>query len=204
MDGNNSDERFPPTSGRVLGTLGLVIGLVVAVAVATEGGSWTVAALGVLFAAVSWVALLRPRVAIEDDVLVMRNMVETVRIPLAAVEEVVVRHVLAVRAGEKRYTSPAIARPRRQMRKDDLLGSGGADGSRSGSDGSGAAVADQTLADQAFAVFVEQRIRERARTTRERQGISSDQADPVVRTPAVPEIAVLALSVVALLVAIAL
>ncbi len=201
MDGNNSDERFPPTSGRVLGTLGLVIGLVLAVAVVTEGGSWTVAALGLLFAAVSWVALLRPRVAIEDDVLVMRNMVDTVRIPLAAVEEVVVRHVLAVRAGEKRYTSPAVGRPRRQLRKDDLLGT--SNGS-AGGDGSGAAVADQTLADQAFALFVEQRIRERARTTRERQGITPDQADPVVRALAVPEIALLVLSVGALLVAIVL
>ncbi|WP_148614090.1 hypothetical protein [Nocardioides rubriscoriae] len=193
MDGDNSDERFPPTSGRVLGTCGVVIGLVAAVTAITEGGSWAVVALGVLFAAVSWVSLLRPRVAIEDDTLVLRNMVDTVRIPLVAVEDVVVRQVLAVRVGEKRYTSPAVGRPRRQMKKDDLVG-----------DADSAA----SLSDKAFALFVEQRIRERASLLRAQAQRREEPTDPgaggppVERVPAVAEIAVLAASTVALVVAI--
>ncbi|MDO9456727.1 hypothetical protein [Nocardioides sp.] len=193
MDGDNPDETFPPTNGRVFGIIALVVGVGVTVLGLVEG-AWVLAAVGLLFAGISWASLLRPRVAIEDDALVLRNMVDTVRIPLAAVEEVVVRQVLAVRVGEKRYTSPAVGRPRRQMSKEDL---------RLGKDAE-----DLGLGERAFGLFVQERIRERAKAARERLGIriaSKEQdalATQVVREPAVPEIAWLAGSLVALVVAV--
>ena len=52
-----------------------------------------------------------------DDELELVNLFETVRLPLAAVESVVVRQVLAVRVGDKRYVSPAVGRTFRQALK---------------------------------------------------------------------------------------
>ena len=84
-------------------------------------------------------------------------MVDTVRVPLAAVEEVVVRQVLAVRVGDKRYTSPAVGRSRRSL---------GREGVQTGDD------AVSRAADQAFGLFVQERIRERAKDERRRLGIA--------------------------------
>ena len=56
----------------------------------------------------SYAALLRPRSASSRARSVLRNMIDTNVVPLAAIDEVAVRQVLAVRADEKRYVSPAI------------------------------------------------------------------------------------------------
>ncbi|MBF4768060.1 hypothetical protein ISU10_09800 [Nocardioides agariphilus] len=104
-------EKFPPTSGRVLGVIAVLFAAAVLVyaVVDDEGGfeapvAWGAALAGIL----SYAALLRPAVRVESDALVMRNMLDTNVIPLAAIDEVAVRQVMAVRAGEKRYVSPAI------------------------------------------------------------------------------------------------
>ena len=104
-------EKFPPTSGRVMGVF--AVGLSVAVMLYAlfdgEDGFEAPVAWGAAFAAiVSYAALLRPAVRVESDKLVLRNMVDTHHIPLAAIDEVAVRQVMAVRADEKRYVSPAI------------------------------------------------------------------------------------------------
>ena len=57
---------------------------------------------------VSYASLLRPAVRVESGSLLLRNMVDTNVVPLAAIDEVAVRQVLAIRADEKRYVSPAI------------------------------------------------------------------------------------------------
>jgi len=118
QNGNQSDstesgyvEKFPPTSGRVMGVL--AVGLSVAVMLYAlfdgEDGFEAPVAWGAAFAAImSWAALLRPAVSVERDELVLRNMVDTHHIPLAAIDEVAIRQVMAVRADEKRYVSPAI------------------------------------------------------------------------------------------------
>jgi hypothetical protein len=104
-------EKFPPTSGRVVGVLAVLLCASVAVyaLVDDEGGfgahvAWGAAFLGI----VSYAALLRPAVRVESGALVLRNMIDTNAVPLASIDEVAVRQVLAVRAGEKRYVSPAI------------------------------------------------------------------------------------------------
>jgi hypothetical protein len=104
-------EKFPPTSGRVLGVLAVLLATAVAVYAVLdgEGGFEAPVAWGAAFAAVlSYAALLRPAVRVEADALVLRNMLDTNVVPLAAIDEVAVRQVLAVRADEKRYVSPAI------------------------------------------------------------------------------------------------
>ncbi len=104
-------EKFPPTSGRVLGVIAVLFAATVLVYALTdgEGGFGAPVAWGAAFAGIlSYAALLRPGVRVESDALVMRNMLDTNVVPLAAIDEVAVRQVMAVRAGEKRYVSPAI------------------------------------------------------------------------------------------------
>jgi hypothetical protein len=104
-------EKFPPTSGRVMGVLavGLAVATMVYALFDREGGFEAPVAWGAAFAAIlSYAALLRPAVRVEKDELVLRNMLDTHHIPLAAVDEVAVRQVMAVRADEKRFVSPAI------------------------------------------------------------------------------------------------
>lgn len=194
MSEPSPDETFPPTNGRVFGIIALAIGALVTVLGLVDGDRVSLVAVGVglLFAALAWTALLRPRVSIESDELVLRNMVDTVRVPLAAVEDVVVRQVLAVRAGDKRFTSPAVGRTRRQLGRETLH--------------SGGAAAERTQ-DEAFGLFVQERIRERAKNERERLGIRVASAEQVAlaetarRVPAVPEIVWLVGSVALLVVA---
>jgi hypothetical protein len=104
-------EKFPPTSGRVLGVVAVLLSatLLVYALVDGEGGfgvevAWGAAFIGLM----SYAALLRPAVRVESESLVLRNMLDTNVVPLAAIGEVAVRQVLAVRTEEKRYVSPAI------------------------------------------------------------------------------------------------
>lgn len=109
-------QRFPPSNGRFTGYLGLAIGPAVLVLAGVYGGLGPALVVGVaLFEVVVWLVMLRPAVWVEGDVLVLRHLVRTDRVPLAAVTSVVVRHVLAVFAGERRFVSPTIARSSRQL-----------------------------------------------------------------------------------------
>jgi hypothetical protein len=104
-------EKFPPTSGRLMGSLAVVLCAALATYAALDGedGFGAPVAWGAAFAGiVSYAALLRPGIRVDSDALVIRNMIDTNLVPLAAIDEVVVRQVLAIRAGEKRYVSPAI------------------------------------------------------------------------------------------------
>ena len=106
----------------------------------------------VAFGALVWSSMLRPRVWATESDLVMRNMLDTVRIPLAAIESVVVRQVLAVGAGDARYVSPAIGHTLRQTFK--------------ASHG-----APRKPATESYPVFVEERICQLAEDARARLGV---------------------------------
>lgn len=203
MADDNQRETFGPTSGRVVGVLGLLVGLaLVVVGLVASPVVWGLAAAGVLLAALAWTAMLRPLAGIDGDVLVLRGMLDTVRIPLAAIEEVSVRQVLAVRAGDKRYTSPAVGRTRRQMFRDDRGGLGGAS--------TAAGVDAVRLAEESYGLFVEERIRTLATDARERQGVGrysrehAALASGIERRFAVPELVVLATAVVGVTLAVVL
>jgi hypothetical protein len=178
-------ERFRPTSGRVVGVVAL--GLVAAVILAgildhDEDLPVTMIAGAVLFGALVWSSMLRPGVWVTESDLVLRNMLDTVRIPLAAIESVVVRQVLAVGAGDARYVSPAIGHSWRQTIKSTR----------------GA----PKTATESYPVFVEERISRLADDARAKLGVrrySDEQvalASGVRREPAWAEIAVLTVATV--------
>lgn len=106
-------ERFHPTSGQVTGWLAVVGSAVVALvglAYLDDGFPPWVVGLALLVGVLAWAAMLRPALWATDEHLVMRNLVETVHIRLAAVEEMAVRQVLAVRAGDRRWVSTVVGR----------------------------------------------------------------------------------------------
>ena len=77
----------------------------------------------VLAAVLAWASMLRPALWATPDHLVMRNMLETVHVPLAAIEQLAVRQVLAVRAGDRRYVSTVVGRPLRKAMRPGRSGS---------------------------------------------------------------------------------
>lgn len=117
MQDEHADElRFHPTGGRGTGVLAVFVALVVVVlTVADPRGTpaWA-APLAVLIGVLGWASSLWPRLSVDAEDLVLRNMVETVRVPFTAIEALAVRQVLAIRAGGKRYVSTAAGRSLRK------------------------------------------------------------------------------------------
>lgn len=190
-------ERFRATSGRITGVIAVVLGLgtVVLGLVDREAGfpGWLMAG-AFLGAVLAWAAMLRPRVWLTEQDLVLRNMFHTVAIPLAAIQEIAVRQVLAVRAGDRRYVSPAVGRTWRASLR--------ANRTRSGPSATGLRdTAESSLADPAAAAypdFVEERIGQRADDACAQRGIRRYSAEQVAlgsgirREPAWVELVVLA------------
>lgn len=106
-------EHFHPTSGRVTGWMAVVLATVLVVAglaYVDEGFPLWVVAVGLLIGVLAWAVMLRPALWATDEHLVMRNLAETVHIRLAAVEEMAIRQVLAVRAADRRFVSTVVGR----------------------------------------------------------------------------------------------
>ena len=112
-DSTTPVERFHATSGRATGwmTVGVAAAVVLAGLVYLDDGfpDWVIGA-ALLVGVVAWAAMLRPALWATDEHLVMRNLAETVHIRLAAVEEMAVRQVLAVRAADRRWVSTVVGR----------------------------------------------------------------------------------------------
>ena len=188
-------ERFRPTSGRITGSLAVTLVVVVAGIGLWPGdhGIAPYAAWGALFVGVlAWSAMLRPRLWVTESDLVMRNMLSTITIPLAAIEQVAVRQVCAVLVGERRYVSPAVGKSMGQLwRNRD---------SRT----------KRPTSDISYAEFVEDRIRMLAEQARAQAGIGlmSDEqvalAAGVRREWAWLEIAALGVTLVGFVVTLAL
>ena len=190
-------ERFKPTSGQVLGWIGLtLVALVVVIGLVdrTHGFPPPVVAGALVLGVLDWAAMLKPRVLVVGRWLVLRNMLETTRIPLAAVEEIAVQQVLAVRVGERRFVSPAVGRSLRQALK-----------TRGGPAPTAAAV-EARDATASYPDFVEERIRHLADEARTLEGVARYSAEQdalgaqVRREPALLEIGLLVLTTVAFVV----
>ncbi|MDZ5621579.1 Asp23/Gls24 family envelope stress response protein [Nocardioides bizhenqiangii] len=191
--GEEQVQRFTVQSTRILGVIGLVIVAVFVLVGATgiddsyEAPAYIVCGI---VAMLLWVAVLRPSVAVEGDRLVLRNPLNTVRIPLAAIEQLVIRQWLVVSVGGRRYTNAGISRSRRQGMRDDR---------HTGDTG-------EELGALSYGGFAERRIQKLAEDARERLGVKpySDEqearAADVQRDWAWPEIAALCLLAVALVV----
>ncbi|MDO9495358.1 MAG: hypothetical protein Q7J48_06630 [Nocardioides sp.] len=187
-------ERFVPTSGRVLGVLGVVLAATLVGFALVDRNSgfadWGIA-LSALVGVLTWAAVLRPRVSLVDEYLELRNMLETVHIPLAAIEDLALRQMLVVRSGDKRFVCPALGKSRRRLHGRAALGYG--------------TVAEPAPTGVDYADYIEQRIRQRMSEERTAKGVrpgSAEQqalASGVRRQPAWPEIVALAgLALVAL------
>jgi hypothetical protein len=177
-------ERFAPTSGRVSGIVGLITAGVILVLALIAGETGTplgVAIVAVLGGLLVWASLLRPALWVTAHDLVLRGMFSTHRVPLAAIDTVVVTQVLAVKVRDHRYVSPVIGYTVRQTMRSKVR-EGQAPNSKA---------AGPTQEHQAF---VEARITYLAQDARDRLGIrkgSAEQqalADDVRRTWAWPEI----------------
>ena len=193
-------EKFRPTNSRVFGILAVLTALVIPVLWVVDRSAhipgWLVWA-SLLFGVLAFGSMLLPAISLTPERLVLRNMLETVSIPLAAVEQVAVRQVTAVLAGEKRYVNPAIGKSWRAA-----LRSGRAPESDP------TALAPANPHDISYADFVQQRIYQRASQERDRLGIpnSSDEqleaARGIERAPFWPMIVAVAICVVGLIAAI--
>lgn len=184
-------ERFHATSGQVSGWLTLAVaGIVVLTGVAylDEGFPAPVAAAALLVGVLAWAAMLRPSLWVRGEHLVMQNMLETVHVRLAAVEELAVRQVLAVRAGDRRLVSTVVGRSWRKAVTTRNRPAG-----------------STPVEDMPYADFVEDRIREWVEAARADAGVkagSKEQLalpDAVRREPAVLPLALIGVAVALLL-----
>jgi hypothetical protein len=189
-------ETFRSSGAVVFGAISAAVSLALAVLTAVPAAgapAWVPAAL-LLLTVVVYVAQVRPAVLMGESELVLRNMLQSVHLPWAAVEQVRIQQFLSVSAGGRDYSCAAVGRTRRQIRRDGPSGvplpSPGADGTFS------------------YGRLVESRIVDRAKEARSRRGVAAESpeqaaiADGVRVVRAWPEIVVLALAVVALVVAI--
>jgi hypothetical protein len=207
-------ERFRPTNGRLTGVLGLLMSAFVAVVlVVYETPEVAVpGVLACLFVAVLvWLAMLRPGVAATRTDLHLRNVFESVEIPLASVDTVLVRRYLLIRSGGRKYICPAISRPLRKTVRAETNWSGqslmapGVPAERLGEMGTDV----KELPELAYADFVEQRIAALAAGDRARRGIEERSEEEyelgshVVRRTTWPEFGLLAALAVAFVVTLA-
>lgn len=194
--GSDDVEHFHATSGRATGWMTVVLAalLVVAgVAYRHDGFPDWVVAGALLVGVLGWASMLRPALWVRSaEVLVMQNMLETVEIRLAAVEELALRQVLAVRAADRRWVSPVVGRT---WRKAMTHKPGEANGPQE---------------KMPYADYVEDRLRLLVDEARGAAGVragSPEQlalSDAVRRQPAWLPIALIAASALALVLAIAL
>ena len=187
-------ERFAPNGGTVVAVLGglAVVGFVVGWAVDPDEVPLWVPGVSLFGGVVLYASTVRPRVLVVGHDLVLRNMLTTVFIPLASIEELAVRQVLAVRAGGRRYVCAGVGRSLRQALKGSAVQR--AREEMGGLRGELAAVREPGMN---YADYVEIRLQELVNEDRARRGITkfSDQADELAkqarRAPAWPEISAL-------------
>ena len=107
---------FDVSNGRVTGGIGLVVAAVIVVAGVVHASTAGISA-GLLVALLTWLVLLRPRVGTRGTDLLLRGTVSTVIVPLASVESVTVRQVLAIWTGGRRYVSAAVGNTFREINR---------------------------------------------------------------------------------------
>jgi hypothetical protein len=202
-------EKFAQNGGQAVAGLGalVVLAMLAGWVIDPDEVAFWVVPLALVFAVLIWTSTLRPRVLVQGTSLVMRNMLTTVRIPLAAVEEVAVRQVMAVRAGDKRYLCAGAGRSLRQaMKGSGLQRARQQVGGLTGELAMGAEPEIRPGVD--YADYVEVRLRELIKADRLRRGLTrtspeiEELAGQAVRELAWPEIVALGASVLLLLAAV--
>jgi hypothetical protein len=198
-------ERFAPNGGTLIAVLGglLSVGFVLGWLFDMDGVPLWVPAVALLGGVVTYTSTVRPRVSVERQELVLRNMLSTVRLPLAAIEEVAVQQVMAVRAGGRRYVCAGVGRSLRQAMKGTSMQR--AREHMGGLTGHLAAVVEPGMN---YADFVEIRVQELVNDDRVRRGVArySPEADALAeqvrRDPAWLEIGALIATAVLFVIAV--
>jgi hypothetical protein len=160
---------FRPTSGTVIGWIGVAVAAVAAaLTAATEPNVTGVrAVLGTaLLALVIWVVLLRPRAAAYSETLVLRNQLSDVHLPLARIDSVVVRQTLNVWVGDERYVCAGIGRSTRNLLNTRGRGTMAVIGVDQTNPRAGVAPEGEPAGTVDYATFVETRITDLARSAR--------------------------------------
>lgn len=168
-------EKLRTSASPFFGWLGMAVaGAVVVAALVDRGGSAVAAVAGaVLAGTLLWTFLIRPAVLLRDGELVLRGPVRDAVLPLGAIDTLAVGAFLTVRAGDVKLTNAAVGRTLRQSRRDGQ---------------------SEQPQDMSAGAVVESRLLAAIDTARQ-QGAP---AEPVRRTWAWPEIAVLAVAAVVL------
>jgi hypothetical protein len=187
-------EKFAPNGGTAVAVVGglVVAGFLVGWVLDMDNIPLWVPAVALLGGIVLYTSTVRPRVRVQGRELVLRNMLTTFHLPLAAIEEVAVQQVMAVRAGGKRYVCSGVGRTLRQAMKGSAAMK--AREQMGGLRGELAAVREPGMN---YADFVELRIQELVNEDRMRRGVKrfSPEADELAgqvrREWAWPEIAAL-------------
>jgi hypothetical protein len=187
-------EKFAPNGGTVTAVVaGLVaLAFILAWAIDIHRVALWVPAVALLGSAVVWVSTMRPRVKVQDHELVLQNMVTTTYIPLACIEEVAVRQVMAVRAGGQRYVCSGVGRSMRSALKGSAV-----ENARQQIGGLRGELAKVREPGMHYADYVEIRVQELINEDRMRRGVKkySPEADELAkqvrREPAWSAIAIL-------------
>jgi hypothetical protein len=170
----------------VSGYVGLVLAAFTVgyVAVAEPTLTGLKAALGALFfASLAWAVVIRPRVHVFTDRLVLRNAFRDTHVPLAAVEHVTLGQALTVWAEGERHRCLGVGRSgRAQLRAQRRQ----ATAEQIGAGEALAAAAAHDLARETYAV---RRLRELAQGAQRDASPAGATADPVRHTWAWPEVA---------------
>lgn len=201
------EEKFARNGGTFVAVVGglVVVGLLVAWVLDSDGIPLWVPAVALLGGVLIYASTIRPRVMTEGGELVLRNMLSTVHIPLATIEEIVVQQVLAVRAGERRYVCAGAGRTLRTVMRGSRMQK-----ARSEASALTGEYFPEIQRGMDYGDYIESRVRELIRADRARRGISSvfsPEADElrtrIRREWAWPEIVAFAVTIALVVVAFA-
>lgn len=177
---------FGPTSGSTSGWFGMAFAailIVVALWNGTSRGEWQVVACACFGAALCWTVMLRPRVVFAPSALVLRNLLSDVTIPYLLLDSVVVRTVTCAFVDGHRYVGLGVGRSRASMTRKPDSGMFSSRASRAGAVTSGPGAA--AISNDQLPELVESEAHDRlVRARQDALGVG----EQVRRTPAVPEI----------------
>ncbi|MBA2699633.1 MAG: PH domain-containing protein [Nocardioidaceae bacterium] len=179
-------EKFAATGGRMLGYAAggslLVVALGAAISDPVVNRQLALGCVGV--ALLSWVALVRPMVAVHARGLVLRNMVRDICVPWSLIERCKVNQTLQVVTPDRQFHGLGVSRSARsiiradkttskmQMRTPSFLGIGGAGGGAQ--DSTLSRRANQEASGGSYTDYVASRVLDMAR-----RGKKNDEAGAV-------------------------
>ena len=157
-----------------------------------EAVEWRYIAGALLGIAVCWSLLLRPRVVLEQDELVMRNAVSDYRVPYSRISEFFVRSTTVVLADGRKFLGLGVGRRRADMTRTPRVASDPLTRA-----GAMVAEPERLTPGKSAADQLEEQVDVR-------RNLAAMSEAPVRRVPAVPEIVALVATALALVIAIVL